>query len=73
VTLQNAALVEEASATAQSMAAQSNTLREIVSIFRLGADPSKIYFATPQSCNLTWLAADVAKPEFDDLDCSRAR
>src|SRR5471032_2158105 len=73
VTLQNAALVEEASATAQSMAAQSNTLREIVSIFRLGADPSKIDFATPQSCNLTWLAADVAKPEFDDLDCSRAR
>jgi methyl-accepting chemotaxis protein len=35
VTQQNAALVEEASAAAQSMASQSNTLRELVSIFRL--------------------------------------
>ncbi|MCR1768977.1 HAMP domain-containing protein [Burkholderia glumae] len=35
VTQQNAALVEEASAAAQSMAAQSNALRETVSIFRL--------------------------------------
>lgn len=35
VTQQNAALVEEASAAAQSMASQSSTLRELVSIFRL--------------------------------------
>ncbi|CAE6749636.1 methyl-accepting chemotaxis protein [Paraburkholderia nemoris] len=35
VTQQNAALVEEASAAAQSMATQSNTLRELVSVFRL--------------------------------------
>ncbi|ALK30879.1 methyl-accepting chemotaxis protein [Burkholderia plantarii] len=35
VTQQNAALVEEASAAAQSMASQSNALRETVSIFRL--------------------------------------
>jgi len=48
VTQQNAALVEEASAAAQSMAARSNTLREIVSIFRLGDDSSKTDFATPQ-------------------------
>ncbi|WP_087686899.1 methyl-accepting chemotaxis protein [Pandoraea sp. PE-S2R-1] len=35
VTQQNAALVEEASAAAQSMAAQSSGLRELVSIFKL--------------------------------------
>ncbi len=35
VTQQNAALVEEASAAAQSMASQSNALRETVSVFRL--------------------------------------
>jgi methyl-accepting chemotaxis protein len=35
VTQQNAALVEEASSAAQSMAAQSGTLRELVSTFRL--------------------------------------
>ncbi|MBW9102320.1 methyl-accepting chemotaxis protein [Paraburkholderia phenoliruptrix] len=35
VTQQNAALVEEASAAAQSMASQSSTLRELVSVFRL--------------------------------------
>jgi methyl-accepting chemotaxis protein len=35
VTQQNAALVEEASAAAQSMAAQSSTLRELVAVFRL--------------------------------------
>jgi methyl-accepting chemotaxis protein len=40
VTQQNAALVEEASAAAQSMAAQSGTLRELVSVFRISAsDP----------------------------------
>ncbi|KLU26188.1 chemotaxis protein [Caballeronia mineralivorans PML1(12)] len=48
VTLQNVALVEEASAAAQSMAAQSSTLREIVSIFKLGADPSRADFPTPR-------------------------
>jgi uncharacterized phage infection (PIP) family protein YhgE len=37
VTQQNAALVEEASAAAQSMAAQSGTLRELVSVFRINA------------------------------------
>ncbi|VVE60175.1 chemotaxis protein [Pandoraea captiosa] len=37
VTQQNAALVEEASAAAQSMAAQSSGLRELVSIFRIEA------------------------------------
>jgi methyl-accepting chemotaxis protein len=37
VTQQNAALVEEASAAAQSMAAQSGTLRELVSVFRISA------------------------------------
>jgi methyl-accepting chemotaxis protein len=37
VTQQNAALVEEASAAAQSMASQASTLRELVSTFRLPA------------------------------------
>jgi methyl-accepting chemotaxis protein len=41
VTQQNAALVEEASAAAQSMSAQSGTLREVVSVFRLEVDPAK--------------------------------
>ncbi|WP_109482055.1 methyl-accepting chemotaxis protein [Paraburkholderia sp. C35] len=35
VTQQNAALVEQASAAAQSMASQAGTLREVVSVFRL--------------------------------------
>ncbi len=37
VTQQNAALVEEASAAAQSMAAQSNGLRDVVTVFRVDA------------------------------------
>ncbi|WP_144141362.1 methyl-accepting chemotaxis protein [Paraburkholderia sp. BCC1884] len=37
VTQQNAALVEEASAAAQSMAAQSASLRELVAVFKLPA------------------------------------
>lgn len=36
VTQQNAALVEQASAAAQSMAVQSSSLREVVSVFKLG-------------------------------------
>jgi methyl-accepting chemotaxis protein len=52
VAQQNAALVEEASTAAQSMSAQSSTLREVASIFRLGVDPS-----TP---NLTTRKAEVA-------------
>ncbi len=38
VTQQNAALVEEASAAAQSLAAQSNGMREVVTVFKL--DPA---------------------------------
>lgn len=38
VTQQNAALVEEATAAAQSMAVQASALREIVSIFKLNTD-----------------------------------
>ncbi|MEM5313340.1 hypothetical protein [Paraburkholderia sp. JHI869] len=37
VTQQNAALVEEAAAAAQSMAAQASNLKELVSFFRVGA------------------------------------
>ncbi|WP_028230210.1 methyl-accepting chemotaxis protein [Paraburkholderia mimosarum] len=37
VTQQNAALVEEASAAAQSMAAQSDGLRDVVTVFRVAA------------------------------------
>jgi methyl-accepting chemotaxis protein len=43
VTQQNAALVEEATAAAQSMASQSSTLKEMVSVFRLsGAQTSDL-------------------------------
>jgi len=38
VTQQNAALVEEASAAAQSLAAQSNGMREVVTIFKLASE-----------------------------------
>jgi methyl-accepting chemotaxis protein len=46
---QNAALVEAASAAAQSVLAQTSTLREVVSIFRLGVDSSKADLAVPQA------------------------
>ncbi|WP_250495451.1 methyl-accepting chemotaxis protein [Caballeronia sp. GAWG1-1] len=39
VTQQNAALVEQASAAAQSMAQQSSALRDLVSVFKLGSTP----------------------------------
>jgi hypothetical protein len=47
VTQQNAALVEEASAAAQSMAAQSGTLRELVSVFRISASDPVVQTLTP--------------------------
>jgi len=47
VTQQNAALVEEASAAAQSMAAQSNTLRELVSIFTIDASDVSAHAFAP--------------------------
>jgi methyl-accepting chemotaxis protein-1 (serine sensor receptor) len=40
VTQQNAALVEEASAAAQSLAAQSNGMREVVTVFKLAPELS---------------------------------
>ena len=40
VTQQSAALVEEASAAAQSMAQQGQALREAVAVFKLGEDRS---------------------------------
>ena len=40
VTQQNAALVEQASAAAQSLAAQSNGMREVVTVFKLASDLS---------------------------------
>lgn len=45
VTQQNAALVEEASAAAQSMAAQSGGLRELVSIFTLESTTHQAHLA----------------------------
>lgn len=49
VTQQNAALVEEASAAAQSMAYQSNELREVVSIFTLPANSEPPVSVLPQA------------------------
>lgn len=59
---QNAALVEEASAAAQSVSAQSGTLREVVSIFRLGVDYSKPDLATSQAENLWVPGREVEEP-----------
>ncbi len=56
VTQQNAALVEQASAAAQSMAAQSGGLREVVSVFRIGAQQ-----ATPVQTD-TLRQAQAVKP-----------
>jgi methyl-accepting chemotaxis protein len=49
VTQQNAALVEEASAAAQSMAAQSNTLRELVSIFKIDTANTGVQVDAPRA------------------------
>ncbi|PVX84912.1 methyl-accepting chemotaxis protein [Paraburkholderia unamae] len=51
VTQQNAALVEEASAAAQSMAAQSNGLREVVTVFRIGAQSAPMAVAAAASAS----------------------
>jgi len=59
VTQQNAALVEEASAAAQSMASQSGTLRELVSIFRL-PDSFAVSTSVPER---PIVARPVARPK----------
>ncbi|MDP9651420.1 hypothetical protein J2793_006895 [Paraburkholderia caledonica] len=59
VTQQNAALVEEASAAAQSMASQSGTLRELVSIFRL-PDSFTVSASVPER---PIVARPVARPK----------
>jgi methyl-accepting chemotaxis protein len=46
VTQQNAALVEQASAAAQSMALQSGALRDVVSVFQLGVNRAEVRIAT---------------------------
>ncbi|SOE98660.1 Methyl-accepting chemotaxis protein [Burkholderia sp. OK233] len=61
VTQQNAALVEEASAAAQSMSVQSSTLREVVSIFRLGVEHSTADAAIHQAEDLWPPGQDVDK------------
>ncbi|WP_415913855.1 methyl-accepting chemotaxis protein [Paraburkholderia sp. J76] len=59
VTQQNAALVEEASAAAQSMAAQSNGLREVVTVFRLGAQAES---AAPSAVGAPVRSARTVRP-----------
>jgi methyl-accepting chemotaxis protein len=52
VTQQNAALVEEASAAAQSMAGQARTLREAVAVFKVGEtgpSTSRVIASQPES------------------------
>ncbi|WP_244832083.1 methyl-accepting chemotaxis protein [Caballeronia sp. TF1N1] len=46
VTQQNAALVEQASAAAQSMAQQSGALRDVVSVFQLGISCAEVRVST---------------------------
>ena len=63
VTQQNAALVEEASAAAQSMAAQSGTLRELVSVFRISAsDPLAQTFTPVKATSAVSRPASKMKP-----------
>jgi methyl-accepting chemotaxis protein len=63
VTQQNAALVEEASAAAQSMAAQSGTLRELVSVFRISAsDPVAQTFTPAKATPAVSRPASKIKP-----------
>ncbi|SAL30119.1 methyl-accepting chemotaxis sensory transducer [Caballeronia udeis] len=63
VTQQNAALVEEASAAAQSMAAQSGTLRELVSVFRISAsDPVAQAFTPAKTAPAVSRPASRIKP-----------
>jgi len=65
VTQQNAALVEQASAAAQSMASQSSTLREMVSVFRLsGASPSEPRRATAPVARREVVSGIKARPAF---------
>jgi methyl-accepting chemotaxis protein len=47
VTQQNAALVEEAAAAAQSMQDQVATLADVVSVFKLDAPAPRLAIATP--------------------------
>jgi methyl-accepting chemotaxis protein I, serine sensor receptor len=64
VTQQNAALVEEASAAAQSVAEQTRALREAAAIFKVGGHDSKpapLVAATPRT-PVTKLVATPAKP-----------
>ncbi|WP_236597126.1 methyl-accepting chemotaxis protein [Paraburkholderia hiiakae] len=66
VTQQNAALVEEASAAAQSMAAQSNGLRDVVTVFRIGAQAvsaaASVVAAPAQSARAVRPAAPPKRP-----------
>jgi hypothetical protein len=63
VTQQNAALVEEASAAAQSIAAQSGTLRELVSVFRISASAPVVQAVTAvRATSTTSRPASKIKP-----------
>jgi methyl-accepting chemotaxis protein len=57
VTQQNAALVEEASAAAQSMAQQAQALREAVAVFKLGAFGSADTFSAARAVPASSLGA----------------
>jgi methyl-accepting chemotaxis protein len=67
VTQQNAALVEEASAAAQSMSSQATALRELVSVFNIGAagrtaSASAASTAAPMVASATVKRAVVSRP-----------
>jgi methyl-accepting chemotaxis protein len=72
VTQQNAALVEEASAAAQSMAAQSASLRELVAVFKVpggrAAQDLNHHAARPEARH-----ADFAKPRHAPASAPRAK
>jgi methyl-accepting chemotaxis protein len=64
VTQQNAALVEEAAAAAESMQEQAQSLAQSVSVFRLAANEqaAAVRRAPPRAANVERLPAHVARP-----------
>ena len=62
MTQQNAALVEEASAAAQAMASQSQGLREVVSVFRIGGAAASFAAAASTAAPAAPKAVNAVKP-----------
>jgi hypothetical protein len=62
MTQQNAALVEESAAAAESLKEQARALAGVVSTFRLAGAPASSTAATPPAARATSPAARAARP-----------